>query len=254
MTQPFRPAAADDGVATRSTLTKCARTGFVQALPFLLVMIPFAVLFGVVAAAAGLDIVQTLAFSILVLAGASQFSAVQLLSDHAPTIIVLASSLAINLRMGMYSASLTPWVGSAPAWQRAVIAYVLVDQTYGMAVQQFERNPRLTVPERVAYIFGASPVLCVPWVLFTYVGATAGQMIPTEWPLDFAVPITFLAMVAPMLRSVAHVAAALVAVAAALALAGLPSGFGVLIAGPLGMIAGAGVETWQARRILRKIR
>lgn len=250
MTQILRPAAADGG-APAPSLARAARTGFVQALPFLLVLVPFSVLFGVVATAAGLDIVQTVGFSIVVLAGASQFSAVQLLSDQAPVLIVLASSLAINLRMAMYSASLTPWVGRAPAWQRAVIAYVLVDQTYGMAVQQFERRPAMTVAERVAYVFGASPVLCLPWMLFTYVGATAGQMIPADWPLDFAVPITFLAMIAPMLRTLAHVAAALVAVLSALALSGLPSGTGVLIAGPLGMAAGAGVETWQARRRIR---
>lgn len=247
MTQSLRPAAANGGTSAPS-VAGAFRTGFLQALPFLLVMIPFALLFGVVATAAGLSIVQTMGFSLLVLAGASQFTAVQLLSDHAPVLIVLASSLAINMRMAMYSAALTPWLGRAQGWQRALIAYVLVDQTYGMAIQQFERRPDMTVPQRVAYVLGASPVLCLPWLLFTYVGATAGQLIPAEWPLDFAVPITFLAMIAPMLRTLAHVVAALVAVTAALALAGLPSGTGVLIAGPLGMAAGAGFETWQARR------
>lgn len=229
-------------------LSRSARAGFLQALPFLLVLVPFALLFGVVATAAGLDVAQTMGFSVLVLAGASQFSAVQLMTDHAPVLIVLASSLAINLRMAMYSASLTPLIGTAPAWQRALIAYVLVDQTYGLAMQRFESCPRLTVPERVAYILGATPVLCLPWMAFTYVGATAGSLIPADWPLDFAVPITFLAMIAPMLRTLAHVAAAGVAILAALALAGLPSGTNVLVAGPLGMIAGALVERWTERR------
>jgi predicted branched-subunit amino acid permease len=251
MTQSARPLPLNGNVPAGS-VARSFRTGFVQALPFLLVLVPFSVLFGVVATAAGLDIAQTMGFSILVLAGASQFSAIQLLSDHAPVVVVLASSLAINLRMAMYSASLTPWLGRAPAWQRALIAYVLIDQTYGMAVQRFERHPRQSTAERVAYVFGATPVLCLPWALFTYVGATAGQLIPSEWPLDFAVPITFLAMVAPMLRTLAHVAAALVATGAAVALAGLPSGTGVLVAGPLGMAAGASVEAWQARRRVQR--
>ena len=233
------------------TIAQSARAGFVQALPFLLVLIPFAMLFGVVATAAGLDLAQTMGFSVLVLAGASQFSAVQLMTDHAPVLVVLASSLAINLRMGMYSASLTPWLGAAPAWQRAIIAYVLIDQTYGLGIQRFERHPRLPVSHRMAYLFGATPVLCLPWIAFTYVGATAGSLIPADWPLDFAVPITFLAMIAPMLRTAAHVTAAGVAMAGALALSGLPSGTGVLVASPLGMAAGAWVETWQARRRIR---
>lgn len=230
------------------SVRRAARAGFLHSLPFLLVLVPFAMLFGVVATAAGLDISQVIGFSVLVLAGASQFSAVQLMSEHAPVIVVLLSSLAINLRMAMYSASLTPWLGRAPGWQRATVAYLLIDQTYGLAMQKFEREPQMTVAERIAYLFGASPVLCLPWIVFSWVGATAGQMIPADWPLDFAVPITFLALIAPMLRTVAHVAAALVAVIAALMLSGLPSGTGVLVAGLLGMIAGAWVEGWQARR------
>ena len=104
----------------------------------------------------------------------------------------------------------------------------------------------------MAYLAGATPVLCLPWMLFTYVGATAGQMIPAAWPLDFAVPITFLAMTAPMMRTLPHVVAALVAVLSALVLSGLPSGTGVLIAAPLGMAAGAGAEAWQSRRRIRR--
>lgn len=230
------------------SIAQAARAGALHGVPFLLVLIPFALLFGVVATAAGLDVAQTMGFSVLVLAGASQFSAVQMMTDHAPVLVVLASSLAINLRMGMYSASLTPWIGRAPAWQRALVAYVLIDQSYGLAIQQYEKRPEWPVPQRVAYLLGATPVLCLPWMIATYVGATAGSLIPAHWPLDFAVPITFLAMAAPMLRTLPHAIAAAVAVAAALALSGLPSGTGVLVAGPLGMAAGALTDTWLAGR------
>ncbi|HRO16514.1 MAG TPA: AzlC family ABC transporter permease [Paracoccus sp. (in: a-proteobacteria)] len=234
--------------ALARTLPQSFRHGVVQALPFLLVLVPFALLFGVVATGAGLDILQTMGFSVLVLAGASQFTAVQLMTDHAPVLLVLASSLAVNLRMAMYSASLTPWLGAAAPWQRAVVAYLLVDQTYGLGIQHFEANPRLTVAQRFAYFLGTSVMLCPPWMLFTLIGATAGNAIPAHWPLDFAIPITFLAMIAPMLRTPAHLAAALVAILSALAFAGLPSGTGLLLASALGMGAGAWVETVAERR------
>src|SRR5690606_375298 len=158
--------------AHAAAMWRAARMGFLHAFPFLLVLAPFAMLFGVVATAAGLDISQVIGFSVLVLAGASQFSAVQLMSEHAPVIVVLLSSLAINLRMAMYSASLTPWLGRAPGWQRATVAYLLIDQTYGLGMQKFEREPQMTVTERMAYLFGASPVLCLPWIVFSWVGAT----------------------------------------------------------------------------------
>ncbi|MBM3605215.1 MAG: branched-chain amino acid ABC transporter permease [Alphaproteobacteria bacterium] len=234
-----------DGASARALARSPAgafRHGVVQSLPFLVVILPFATLFGVVATEAGLDIAQVLGFSVLVLAGASQFTAVQLLSDHAPTIIVILSALAVNLRMAMYSASLLPWLRDASAPQKAWVAYALIDQSYALSIQHYERHQALSVPQRLAYFAGTATVLCLPWIVFTWVGATVGQAIPEEIALDFAMPITFLAMIAPMLRTPAHLAACFVAIVAALAFAGLPSGLGLLIAAPLGMATGAVVE------------
>ena len=84
------------------------RSGARDAAPFTLVVGPFAILFGVVATEAGLNLLETMSFSFLVIAGAAQLTALQLMVDQAPTIIVIASALAVNLRMAMYSASLTP--------------------------------------------------------------------------------------------------------------------------------------------------
>ena len=120
------------------TTTKSAyRKGIVDALPFVLVIIPFASLFGLLATEAGLNVFETLTFSIVVIAGAAQFTALQLLQEDVPTAIVLASALAVNLRMAMYSASLTPWIGSAPVWQRALAAYMTVDQSYVASMTQY---------------------------------------------------------------------------------------------------------------------
>lgn len=220
----------------------------VQALPFLIVIIPFAVLFGVVALEAGMDIAQTMGFSVLVLAGASQFTAVQLLSDNAPVFVVILSGLAVNLRMAMYSASLVPWLRDAGPAQKGWVSYLLIDQSFALAIQHYERHPRLSLQQRLAYFFGTAVVLCLPWMVATWAGATLGQAIPDDIALDFALPITFLAMIAPMLRTPAHLAACFVAIIGALLFAGLPSGLGMMIAAPLGMAAGAIVETWTERR------
>lgn len=222
--------------------------GIRQSLPFLIVIIPFALLFGVVASEAGLDVAQVMGFSVLVLAGASQFTAVQLLSDHAPTIIVILSCLAVNLRMAMYSASLVPWLRGATAGQRAWIAYTLIDQSYALSIQEYEQNPRQGLPQRLAFFAATAVMLCLPWMVASWVGASVGQAIPDGIALDFAMPITFLAMIAPMLRTPAHLAACFVGIVAALVFAGLPSGLGLLIAAPLGMATGAIVETWSERR------
>lgn len=245
-----RQSAADDASARALARSPRAafRHGVVQSLPFMVVIVPFALLFGVVATEAGLDIAQVMGFSVLVLAGASQFTAVQLLTDNAPVIIVILSALAVNLRMAMYSASLLPWLRQATPGQKAWVAYALVDQSYALSIQHYERHPKLSITQRLAYFAGTATVVCVPWMISTWAGATVGQAIPDDIALDFAMPITFLAMIAPMLRTPAHLLACFVAILAALLLAELPSGLGLLIAAPLGMGAGALVEVRAERR------
>jgi predicted branched-subunit amino acid permease len=129
-----------------STAMSAFWRGARDALPFTLVVGPFALVFGVVATEAGLDVVETFAFSFLVIAGASQFAALQQMSENAPTIIVMLTALAVNLRMAMYSAALLPWLGAAPLWQRAVIAYLNVDQTYADEHRRIRTAPAMPLP------------------------------------------------------------------------------------------------------------
>ena len=226
--------------------------GFRNGAPFLLVVVPFALLFGVVATEAGLDLLKVMGFSVLVIAGASQFAALQLMTDNAPVLMVLATALAVNMRMAMYSASLTPYLGAAPLWQRALAAYFLVDQSYAVSIAEYEKRPEMSVRDRVVYFFGTMTPVCIPWYVATYVGAALGARIPEAWALDFAVPITFLAIIAPALRTFAHVAAALVSIAVALSLSFLPYNSGLLIAAALAMMVGAEIERQMTRRAARR--
>lgn len=233
---------------TITTVKSTYLKGVVDSAPFILVIIPFSTLFGLIASEAGLSVMEALAFSVVVIAGAAQFTALQLMQEEAPTIIVLASALAVNLRMAMYSASLTPYIGAAPLWQRALAAYLMVDQSYVVSVAKFEKEPDLTMPLRMGYFFGTVTPIVPLWYLFTFLGAYLGTQVPESWALDFAIPITFLAMIAPMFRTVAHIVAAFVAVAVSLTVAGVPYSLGIIIAGFAGMVAGAQAELWLERR------
>ncbi|WP_417807338.1 AzlC family ABC transporter permease [Thioclava sp.] len=221
--------------------------GFRHGLPFLLVIAPFGLLFGVAATKAGMDLAQVMGFSVMVIAGAAQFTALQLMGDQAPVVLILAASLAVNLRMAMYSAALTPHLGKARVWHKALVAYFMVDQVYALSANEYETHPKMSRAEKLAYYAGACSPVCPNWYVATLVGALVGSAIPPEFALDFAVPITFLAMIGPALRSLAHVAAAVVSVVGALALSFLPSGVGLMIAAFAAMVTGAQVELWVAR-------
>lgn len=218
------------------------RAGVADGAPFILVIIPFAMLFGVLATEAGLNVFETLSFSVVVIAGAAQFTALQLLGEEAPTLVVLASALAVNLRMAMYSASLTPHIGAAPLWQRAVAAYFTVDQSYAISITKFEDAPEMSTKEKIAYFFGTVTPVCPLWWIFTLVGALIGEAIPASFALDFAVPITFLAIIAPALRTRAHVGAAVTAAFLSLLFFSVPYNLGILLAGIGGMMVGARIE------------
>lgn len=228
------------------------RRGFLRglrdALPFVVVIVPFAMLFGLLASEAGLHIYEIILFSVVVFAGSSQFAALQLLQDHAPVLIILVTGLAINLRMLMYSVALAPHLGAAKITARALIAYFLVDQSFALASQDYDKRPDQPIAEKVSYFFGAVAPIVPTWMASTITGALVGRAIPDGYALDFAVPIAFLAMTAPMLRSRAHWVAAVVAVTMTLCLRVMPYGTGLLVGALAGMIAGAAVETWTEQR------
>lgn len=230
------------------TTTKSAYwAGVRDGAPFMLIAGPFATLFGVLATEAGLNLFEVMSFSIVVIAGAAQFTALQLMQENAPTVIVLASSLAVNLRVAMYSAALTPYLGGEKLWKRAIISYLMVDQSYALSHAKFETDPQLTLPQRTAYYFGTCTLVMIVWFSFSYIGAAVGTALPESIPLDFALPIAFLSMVAPLLRTLPHLIAATVAIAVALLATTVPYSLGLIIAGAAGMAAGALSEVWLQR-------
>lgn len=222
--------------------------GMIDALPFILIVVPFALLFGVAATEAGFSVLETMSMTILVIAGAAQFTALALMEEQAPTLIVVITALAVNLRMVLYSASMAPYLGKAKLWQRGLVAYFLVDQSYAMAAVRYQKDPDEPLGRKLAYFAGLMIPIAPLWYGFTWVGAVVGEAIPAEFALDFAVPITFLSMVAPMLRSLPHLVAAFVSVAGTLLLIWVPYSMGLLVAACVAMAAGAATEVLLERR------
>ncbi len=216
--------------------------GFRDGAPFILVSGPFGLLFGVLASEAGLDVLTATSFSMAVFAGSAQFTALQLMQEQAPTVVILISALAVNLRVAMYSASLTPYLGEAPLWKRAFAAYFTVDQSYALSIVQFETGEPLSLNQRLAYFFGTNGLVAPVWMSATVMGALLGNQVPESWGLDFVLPLAFLAMIGPMMRTPAHVVACFTAIAVSLPASMLPYNLGLIVAGLAGMMAGAQAE------------
>ncbi len=223
-------------------------SGFRDCSPFILVVAPFGLLFGVIATEAGLNLLETMTMTILVIAGAAQFTALTLLEEQAPTVVVIIAALAVNLRMAMYSAALVPHLGKSSLGIRAITCYLMVDQTFAVSIKKFEQHPDWSLSMKAAYFFGCASSIVPFWYSFTLLGALVGESIPKEYSLDFAIPICFISIIAPMMRNFPHLVAAMVSIIIALLLAWMPYNLWLLIAAILAMMAGAQTEQWLARR------
>lgn len=225
-----------------TTGNSAAREGLRDGWPFIFAAGPFGMLFGVVATEAGLDLAQIMGMSVVVIAGAAQFTALAQMQDAAPVAIVIIAGLAVNLRMAMYSAALSPHIRPAPLWQRIIAAYCNLDNSFATGSVRFEAEPDRPTAWKIRYYLASAVPALTAWISLTYLGALTGEAIPDSLPIDFAVPLTFLAIIAPLLRTLAHLAAALTSVVVALLLAGLPFNIGLLIAAVLAMAVGVQVE------------
>jgi len=223
------------------------RAGLRDVSPVVLGIIPFGLVAGAAAVDAGLSGLQAVGLSVVVFAGASQLAAIDLLGDGAPLAVVVATVLVVNLRMVMYSASIAPHFREVAARWKALMAYLLTDQAYALSVTRF----RETDVSRRGYYLGVAAPLWVVWQLCTLVGIVVGARVPAWLPLDFALPLVFLALLVPAIEDAGTAAAGLVGGTLATLGSGLPYELGL----PLGAVCGvlAGLVAEPVGRVLREV-
>lgn len=228
------------------TRRSSARTAFLAGLrtvaPLLLGVVPFGLVYGATALAAGLSVAMSQGMSAIIFAGASQFVVAQLIDSGTPALIILLIAALINLRHVLYSASIGPYVRHLPARWRWLLSYLLTDEAYAVAITNYTENHDPDNQQKHWYFLGAGVGLWATWQSSTAAGILLGAALPADWSLDFAIPLTFIALVVPVLKDRANVAAALTASIAAVVAAGLPHNLGLVVAILLGMLIGLGVE------------
>ena len=206
-------------------------------LPITVGMAPFGIIAGIGATDAGLGLAEAVGFSVVVLAGAAQLAALDLIGRDAPILVVIVTALIINLRMLMYSASLAPELAHLSRARRLVGAYWLVDQTYAVSIVRFN-NVEVAPVDRWWFYVGSGLPLWVVWQLMTVLGVLAGGAVPDAIPLGFALPLAFLSLLVPTLTERPAVITALTAAAVAVVAAPLPANAGMPLAALVGILVG----------------
>jgi predicted branched-subunit amino acid permease len=212
------------------------RAGFVEMLPACVGFAPFGLVCGVGAAAAGANFFGALGMSAIIFSGAAQILAVQLLAVGAPIAVIILTCLVAGLRFLMYSAAMAPYLKALPPRYQNGLAFLLTDQNFAASIRRFDAGAHPTAG--ASHFLGGGMALWLFWQLFNIAGFLLGNVIPTSWSLEFAVPLCFVALVAPALRNAPTILAAVVAGVAVLVLDGMPMKLNMIAAGLLGIVAG----------------
>ncbi len=225
-----------------SSPRSAVRAGAIAIAPVLLGVLPFATIAGIAAASVGLPKPAGLALSALVYAGASQLAALELIARNAPIAAIVLTAGIINLRFVMYSASIAPHFQHLARPWRLLLAYILTDQAYAISLAHFEsRQP----PHKHWFFLGGALLMWVTWQLGTAAGLFLGAQVPASWQLEFAIPLTCLAVAVPALRDRANIVAASVGGGVAVVANGLPFNLGLIVGALSGIAAGV---WWESRR------
>jgi 4-azaleucine resistance transporter AzlC len=208
----------DPSLPPRAAAALAIREGWPVLITPFLVGVPF----GILARETGLDALQTSGMSVIMFAGASQFVALELFRSGATPVVVIATTLLINLRHLLMAASMRPHFGDRPLPTRLGLAYLLTDEAFAMGSSWYRRGGR-----GLAYYLTFAASMWVLWNLGTIVGVLAGPAVPDPRVvgLDFAIIATFIAIVVLGIRGRRDIVIALVAAAAA----GLLRGMGLAV-------------------------
>jgi 4-azaleucine resistance transporter AzlC len=208
--------------------------------PVLLGTIPFGLVAGIVSVASGLTPLQGVALSILSFSGIAQLVACQLIAANSPAIVTIMAATIVSLRLLMYSAAIAPHLAHlSPRW-KALLAFLMTDQSFAMTVTRFSVPG--DVRHRHWYFLGTALTLYLTWQAAVIAGVVAGAQVPSDWSLDFVVVLTFISLLVPAVRTRADLAAAIVAFGVALAAAGLPYRLSLVVASMAGIAAGMAIE------------
>lgn len=209
-------------------------------IPLLFGVMPFGMIYGALALSAGLSRLASQLMSSIVFAGSAQFITARLLQEAAPGLVIILTIAVVNLRHALYSASLAPYLKACGTPWKVLLSYLLTDEAYAPSIVHYETRGVTTISHW--FLLGAGLTLWTGWQLSTAMGIFLGAAIPETWSLDFALPLTFIAMLVPLLGRRPALAAALAAGLVSLVAWNLPYRLGLILAAVVGIAVGMLLE------------
>jgi 4-azaleucine resistance transporter AzlC len=216
--------------------------GVKATFPLVVGAIPFGIIFGALSVTSGLSPAATQAMSTFVFAGSAQFIAAGLVASGTGNLVIILTTLVVNLRHMLYAATLAPRLKDLPQRWLLPLGFWLTDETFVVTAQRYDRPD--DSPNKHWFFLGSEVFMYTNWQLCTFIGLKAGQAIhdAASWGLDFAMVVTFIGMLVPVVKNRPAAASVLVAGITALLANSLPHKLGLILAAVLGILAGVLAE------------
>ena len=154
--------------------------------------VPIGLLWGTLAAGKGFSALEAMLTSVLVYAGASQFVAVDMWREPLPIFLLIATTLVVNLRHVLMSASLSRHLGNINTRWRISLMYIMTDESWAITERRAQNNA-----VDLGYVLGTFLPLWPTWFLCSFIGAVVGNSLgdPAIYGLDFAFSALFLTII-----------------------------------------------------------
>jgi predicted branched-subunit amino acid permease len=202
----------------------------------------FGLVYGLSAGEAGFSPLEAGAMSVFVFAGAAQFVAIGYVVTNVGWAGIVGLTAFLQSRHMLYAAALAPYLTDRPRWVRAVMAYLLTDEAFALAIAHFRRIGRGDVR---GYFIGAIVSTWIPWNLATIIGVTIGGSIPgpERFGLDVIFPAAMGGLAVGLMTGRREVVAAVAgaAIGVGVSLAWDPTA-GIIAGGVVGPVLGMAVR------------
>ena len=176
--------------------------GIKDVSPLMIPVVPFGIIFGVLAIELGFNGYTTMGMSIIIFGGASQIIFLQLFSAGASSLIILSSVGAVNSRHLLYGVVLSEHLSDLKLSWKIIISYFLVDQAFAVSNSYLKKNKD---KNKHFHLFGAGVTCWTIWQITTFIGIILGSVIPDKLGLTFAIPLTFLSLLVNDFRKLINV-------------------------------------------------
>ncbi|GHE76930.1 AzlC family ABC transporter permease [Thalassotalea profundi] len=178
-----------------SLVIKLFKKGFWDMLPLNLAVIPWGILCGSLAIQRDFTVLEALLMPLIVFAGSAQLVATELIANNAPLATILFTTFIISSRHFLYGLAFRDKISKLPTKWRLSLGFLLTDELFALSGD----NKAFKGVYRLFYALAAGGSFYLCWLLWNIIGIFAGAYLPdlTTLGLDFAIAVTFIALVIP---------------------------------------------------------